>query len=102
MSKKNKRKFNGEVLKNLRIEHGFNTTQDLFLAIHHKTGTTIVAQSIENHETGINEPRLTAILEYAKFFNVDPTVFFQFNEQDESPINSNNFVQQNKEQHENL
>ena len=89
MSKSNKKtskkKFNGAVLKNLRIENGFDTPQALFLAIHHKTGTTIAAQSIENHENGTHEPRLAAIMEYSSFFGVDATAFFQFNDDDSQP-----------------
>lgn len=99
---KSKKKFNGEVLKNLRLDHGFETPQALFLAIYNKTGQIIAAQSIENHENGTHEPRLAAILQYASFFSVDPTVFLQFNERDNLSNNGNNFIQQNKEQHENL
>lgn len=69
--------FNGAKLKQERIAHGYTTQDKMSKDLWHKFDVFITAQSIKNHEDGVHEPRMSIVLDYAKFFGVDINTFYE-------------------------
>lgn len=85
---KNVSKFNGDMLKKYRVKNGFKNTRRLATEICKRTGVDLTAQSIQNHERGVHEPKMTYVLIYADFFGVKPHLFYMHDDDGQEAIAS--------------